>query len=256
LGALVDSGTIRAASAGIEVNSAAVIVGGIQVSSKGKIIALPLTSSGTGVTGIAVQNTTSFGGGITNSGTISAQAAAILAFNVSTFAGGITNSGTLGESVVLVQLSSFTGGIGNSGKINSPFAGIRLNSVGTFAGGIGNSKVGTIIAKSGDGIVVGTTSGTPATVSSFSGGITNSGTISGGHSNAGVFVDNASLFAGGIVNNSGGRIAAGSNGIQIKLVTTFTGGISNSGTITAKSHGIVVSSVAMFGSGGPGGRHY
>jgi hypothetical protein len=46
LGALVDSGTIRAASAGIEVNSAAVIVGGIQVSSKGTITAH--ITSGTG----------------------------------------------------------------------------------------------------------------------------------------------------------------------------------------------------------------
>ena len=129
LGALVDSGTIRAASAGIEVNSAAVIVGGIQVSSKGTIIAHAITS-GTGVaTGIVVQNTTTFGGGITNSGTISARAASLSWLSVSTFAGGITNSGVItgGESIVLSQLSSFAGGSGsggaivNSGKITGTF---------------------------------------------------------------------------------------------------------------------------------------
>ena len=156
--------------------------------------------------------------------------------------------------ILLSQLSTFGGAIVNSGKITGTFDGIRVGLVDTFAGGIVNGKGGTITVKSAAGIFVGATpTSTSAFVSTFLGGITNSGTISGGHSNAGVFVDNASLFAGGIVNNSGGRIAAGSNGIQIKLVTTFTGGISNSGTMTAKSHGIVVSSVAMFGSGGPGG---
>ena len=79
-GALVDSGTIRATSAGIDVNSAAVIVGGIQVSSKGTITAHVITSGTGSASGIVVQNTTTFGGGITNSGTISADRFAILAF--------------------------------------------------------------------------------------------------------------------------------------------------------------------------------
>ena len=203
-----------------------------------------------------MQNTTTFGGGITNSGTISADLFAIWLSGVSTFAGGISNRGVIsgGVGILLSQLSTFGGAIVNSGKITGTFDGIRVGLVDTFAGGIVNGKGGTITVKSAAGIFVGATpTSTSAFVSTFLGGITNSGTISGWHSNAGVFVDNASLFAGGIVNNSGGRIAAGSNGIQIKLVTTFTGGISNSGTMTAKSHGIVVSSVAMFGSGGPGG---
>jgi hypothetical protein len=214
-----------------------------------------------------VQNTTTFGGGITNSGAISADAAAILLFGVSTFAGGISNGGVISASVgiALSSLSAFVGGSGsggaivNTGKITGVFGGIRVNVVDTFARGIINSKGGAITVKSGAGIFVGATpTSTSAFVSSFLGGITNSGTISGGAisgglPNVGVFVANVSIFSGGIVNNSGGRIAAGSNGIEIKLVTTFTGGISNSGTIIARSHGIVVSSVAMFGSGGPGG---
>ena len=83
-GALVDSGVIRAASAGIDVNSGGVIVGGIQVSSKGTITAR-ITSGTGGATGILVQNTTTFGGGITNSGTISADLFAIWLSGVSTF---------------------------------------------------------------------------------------------------------------------------------------------------------------------------
>jgi hypothetical protein len=120
-GAIVDSGAIKATSIGILVSSGGVISGGIRVSSKGTVSA----RSGSG---IAVQNTTTFGGGITNSGTISSGAAGIIAFAVSTFAGGITNSGAIsGGSVLVFQLSSFGGGISNSGKITGLFNGIRVN---------------------------------------------------------------------------------------------------------------------------------
>src|SRR5262249_51903100 len=239
-----------------------------RLSPRVRITAVLVLSSGTALgTGIAVENTTSFGGGITNSGAISALPFAITVSLVSTFTGGISNGGTIagGIGIWLFSLSIFVGGPGsggaivNSGKITGAFSGIRVGFVESFAGGIVNSKGGTITGKSGNGIFVGGTR-TPgvASVSSFSGGITNGGTISAVRSftnaGVGVFVENASIFAGSIVNSSGGRVAPGSSGIEVKMVSTFTRGSTNSGTISAKGQqGILVSDVNVFGSGGAGG---
>jgi hypothetical protein len=71
-GAIVDSGVIRAPSAGILVNSA-VVSGGIMVASKGAIVA-----NGTDGNAIDVENTPTFGGGISNSGTITGAAHGIV----------------------------------------------------------------------------------------------------------------------------------------------------------------------------------
>ena len=133
LGALVDSGTIRAASAGIEVNSAAVIVGGIQVSSKGTITAHITSGTGGAIWHLGAkhhdvwrrhhQQRYDFW-----------HLFAIWLSGVSTFAGGISNRGVIsgGVGILLSQLSTFAGGPGsggaivNSGKITGTFDGIRV----------------------------------------------------------------------------------------------------------------------------------
>ena len=248
-GAIIDSGTIKAANVGILVNSGGVIFSGIQVSSKGTISA----SSGSGV---AVQNTTTFGGGITNSGTISTGRAGIGLSACSTFVGGITNSGVIfGGSVLVFADSSFAGGVTNSGKITGDFRGIRVNSVGAFAGGIDNSKTGTIAAKSFDGIVVGgsATSGTPVTVLTFAGGITNSGRITAGSS--GIDLASIETITGGVTNT--GAISAALVGVDVGInvgfggvgVATFIGDVVNSGTISAGHTGLRVVSVGVFSGG-------
>ena len=85
----------------------------------------------------------------------------------------------------------------------------------------------------------------------FSGGIVDSGTILAGSD--GILVGNGGVVSGGIQVSSKGAISAGKSGIVVENTATFAGGITDSGKITAKSHGILVSNVAMFGSGGPGG---
>jgi hypothetical protein len=84
-GAIVDSGTINATNKGILVDGG-VVSGGIQVSSKGKIF---------GGSGVIVENTTTFAGGITNGGTISVATHAIIVTSLTAFAGGVTNSGKI-----------------------------------------------------------------------------------------------------------------------------------------------------------------
>jgi uncharacterized protein with beta-barrel porin domain len=236
-----------------------------------------ISASGAGIvvggslpTGASIVVST-FSGGISNSGTISAGGPGILV-------GG--NSSVSGSANSSVGITTFAGGISNSGTISSGGAGIEVGGdpgasfivtasivVSTFSGGISNS--GTISA-TGAGILVGgdpraqTTSATASvSISTFSGGITNTGTISasdgilvGGdpstqNSNATASVL-ISAFAGGISNGaaitvSGDGILVGGNpsastGTQAASVTisSFAGGITNRGTITAGGDGIIV----------------
>jgi hypothetical protein len=63
-------------------------------------------------------------------------------------------------------------------------------------------------------------------------------------------------FSGDIRSAASGRIAAGSSGIEVKLVTTFAGGISNAGTILVSNFsrvGIYLSKDVLFGSSSAGG---
>src|SRR5262249_6286258 len=157
------------------------IAGGIRVDSSSRIVA-----SG-GNNAIAVENTQTFGGGITNAGTISGHRAISIS-NVAIFGGtkaggGITNRGVISalETAVLVQgVTSFSGGINNSGTISTgpDITGIEVTEVKVASGGITNS--GTIRAGTGIALYV---------VSTFAGNITNakSGTISAG-SHAGIQV--------------------------------------------------------------------
>jgi hypothetical protein len=137
----VDNGTIVAGNKGILVSSGGVVTGGIQVSSKGTISARS--------SGIVVENTATFGGGIDNSGTVSGANSAITVRFANEFAGSITNSGVVGD-IAASNVAIFYGGITNRGKLgtsggNGP--GIRLQFVGTFAGAITNT--GVISGKSG-----------------------------------------------------------------------------------------------------------
>ena len=95
-GGVTNAGTIGAG--GISVSSSTFlsggivdtgfISGGIRIDSHSKVLA-------SGGTGIALENTVTFGGGISNAGTISAGSHGVFISAVSAFAGGINNSGTV-----------------------------------------------------------------------------------------------------------------------------------------------------------------
>ena len=97
---------------------------------------------------------------------------------ISTFSGGITNSGTIsagqagigvgGTTPLASVISDFSGGITNTGIISAEF-GIAVSDDHTFAGGIDNN-----------GAVTGSVTGIGVFyVENFSGGVTNTGTVSG-----------------------------------------------------------------------------
>jgi hypothetical protein len=200
---------------------------------------------------------------------------------ISTFSGGISNSGliTAGRNGIFVggiaspggtvTIYTFSGGIINSGKIVSNDVGIfvggsafgdfellrdSLNQANTttltianFSGGISN--FGTILAAN-HGIWVGGSANSRGTVtiSNFSGGISNSGTIVAGGN--GIFVGSA-VFAEAETANSEAaeapaEAATATTGV---IISTFSGGISNSGMIVAGSAGILVSGVENFSDG-------
>ena len=274
-GAIVDSGIILAASAGILVNSGAIVAGGIKVGSHGAIVA-----SGTDGNAIEVENTPTFGGGISNAGTIGANNDGVLVSAVAAFAGGVSNSGTIigaAYGIVVSEVSAFTGGVTNSGKISAggESGAIFVNNVSSFSGGIVNAANGLISAlTSGIGV---------ANVSTFTGGIINKGTISGGEerhlcrwrchfpgrhqqqwqdhcglsSGDGILVSQINVFgnssAGGGITNTG-VISAHGTGVFIGgqagsggsvTLEMFSGGIRNNGTISAGvGRGIFVGGIA------------
>src|SRR5262249_8782439 len=151
-GPIVDGGAIRAASVGIEVNSAGVVLGGIQVSSKGTISAASRA--------ILVESAAIFAGGITNSGHISGggvpgNSGAVLVNAVQAFSGGILNAagGVISSKttgICAVAFATFSGGITNNGTIRGGRSGIFVGfSFSTFAGAISNT--GLISAGAFDG---------------------------------------------------------------------------------------------------------
>jgi len=279
-GGISNAGTIVSTSrTGIAVFGVRTFVGGI--TNSGRIVG----SSA----GIAVGFASTFSGGISNNGTITAGFGnGIEVFAVETFTGGISNSGAISaagfskkgnDAIAVFAFSVFDGGIANSGTVSG--GGIIVAGGDTFLGGISNSGAITAAgfggggkAKGGPGIVVSsvnvfgsasagggiTNSGTilaPRTgvlvefVSTFFGGISNSGTISisSGSSRTAISVFGVSTFFGGIANS--GRIAMGSSGIAIAVrgVDTFQGRIANSGTIATGFIGIAVQGVGSFGGG-------
>ena len=144
----------------------------------------------TGSNGIGIQNVDTFAGNISNTtgGTITAlSGVGIEICNcVTTFLGGITNAGTITarEGVVVTGVAVFgstsVGGITNSGAIAATTVGIQVSGVWTFQGGIINSTGGVITSSPGSGIVVGfqVFGRTVTPVGAFTGGISNAGTIS------------------------------------------------------------------------------
>ena len=123
---------------------------------------------------IAVENVTSFSGGIVNAsgGVINPLHGGIVVRGISIFSGGIVNSGTIlsedNSGIDVFLVSTFSGAITNSGGISAQFIGIdlfRAIAFGTSMPGGGIVNTGKISA--GTGIDIGQ-------MSTFSGGISNS----------------------------------------------------------------------------------
>jgi uncharacterized protein with beta-barrel porin domain len=206
------------------INETGTLTGGISIDN---------TSAIEAATAIAIQGPT-FGGGISNSGTLAAHID-ISVEDVSAFSGGIVNRGTmsatLGTGIILLDVSTFTGGISNSGTISAG-SGILVDFTNTFTGGITNS-----------GIVAGLGGINILNVTTFQGNIVNvagTGQITGG-----VGVSDVATFNGSIINNNS---ISGQTGILVSGVTTFTGNIGNAGTISAARDGIVIQGSTINGS--------
>ena len=241
------------------------------VSNSGKITAT--TGDGIDVVSVAVFGNGSAGGGIVNSGTISAGQSAIAVVTVGTFAGGISNSGKIAAAVRSIWVtdvgvfgnSNGAGGITNTGTMQGD---VFLKTVETFFGSIVNGSAGKII---GGGIDF--NDGTLFGAGSVAGGITNAGTISGGGGisvNAATFLGDISnsgkivgtngiglsrvaIFggsgSGGAIVNSG-SISATHDGLRLQLGEgTFAGGVTNAGLISAGDTGVDVFQIAMLSGG-------
>ncbi|MGB7035301.1 MAG: hypothetical protein WBD71_07220 [Xanthobacteraceae bacterium] len=193
MGGIQNSGLISGHT-GIDVNSISTFSGGI--SNSGTISAS--SSRGIYVGSVAQFGSGSVGGGISNSGTISSGGNGINLVNDTSFLGGISNSGT----IYLHAITTFFGGITNSGTLTAAHgsAAISVGGVTTFLGAINNS--GTIIAPLGNGVFVSNVSQFGST--SAGGGITNSGTISGA---GGIILGNVTFVTGSDIVNSGTIIA-------------------------------------------------
>jgi hypothetical protein len=253
-GGVTNAGTIG--GGGISVSSSTflsggivdtgVISGGIRIDSHSRIVA-------SGITAVAIEDTTTFRGGISNAGTIAGGLHALVVSSVSAFTGDISNTGTISAStfgaIYVDGASTFAGAIVNSGRIlGGSGTALRISHISTFAGGISNSKSATISALEW-GIRLQSVGSFGA--DSVGGGIANSGTIS--VQGTDILLQHVGRFAGGITNS--GTLTATEWGIEVfDLYSTFSGGISNSGKITSKSRaGIILSAVAVFGDPTAGG---
>ena len=228
-GAILDTGTLKATTHGILIDSASKI-----------------TSSNTAVN---VAGPT-FAGGISNAGTLSAGPDGIVVG--SNYFGGLALTASL-------TISSFSGGISNSGTISAGHDGIvvggniggsgvnRSVTVSSFSGGISNSgqiSAGPVGILVGGFPQAGSTAVMSVTISTFAGGITNSGTISASGANI------ASRLGGGDGIVVGGNPSAENNGNATVTISTFAGGITNSGTISVVRDGILVGGLPQAGTPG------
>jgi uncharacterized protein with beta-barrel porin domain len=200
------------------------------------------------------------GGGVVNTGTVSATNLAIMVDAVSNFSGGISNSGTITvtnpnfTAVIGIfatsannPVSTFSGGISNSGVISGGAQGIYGLNVNNWTGGITNAGTGTIAAGQTaiwlDGGVT------------MSGNISNAGTISApvgirldGTALSGAIIDSGNILASGrAIQVNGGSVSASQTAIKV-TGATLTGGIVNSGSLTATAgDGIYVGGFTTLG---------
>ncbi len=163
----------------------------------------------------AFRLTTTFSGGISNSGAIAvASGIGIYTVGVSTFSGGISNTGTITAGNVGIWAAAGAplsengpGGIFNGGFIGAGNVGVRVGGVAPGYTGVSANL----------------------TLSRFSGGISNSGTITVG-GGPGIQLAQISSFLGGITNS--GTINAQTGIVINSTVSRFSGAIANSGTIS------------------------
>jgi len=259
-GRIANSGTISvslgqgvAQANGIAVTSNSVVLGGgggaSAISNSGVI---KVSASGTDHVQGILEQSSSFAGGIRNSGSVGVTGngfvVGVAVFGTSAGGGfvnsglvGATNSGGDGDAYgVLFQSDTFTNGVSNAGTIStSSFTEVvGINTFNTvFSNGITNAGVVT-----GTSTMEEAAAGILAQASTFSGGITNSGLISmtGAEAATGisVFFGNT-VFQGGITNL--GTILVSATG-PIGLATgifvsssNYSGGITNGGTVIATS---------------------
>ena len=192
---------------------------------------------------------TSGGGGIVNSGTITfngllpqgTNVGGISVDAVSTFLNGITNAGSIAAdanpAINVSEVSTFAGAIVNEsgGTISANRFGIEVTNDGVFGG----SGAGGGIVNSGSILVSGLTAVRVTGDKTVLGGITNTGTISIANG-VGIAIKSDTTFAGGI-DNSGTLLAF--KGIAVTSDTVFgnasTGGsITNTGTISGSFVGV------------------
>jgi Hint domain len=280
-GGITNAGAIIAGDGekGIAVYQTPDFTGSIVNTSRGTINGA--ATSALPASGISAEAGSLFGGGISNSGTITVESRGINVEDYSTFQGSIVNEsgGTISAGFAGIDVNddeTFGGGITNSSNatITTRDVGIIVSSVGQFGtanpgGGIVNAGTISVSGLSGQGIFVGADAffGNSASLSLFDGGITNSGAISAtGDGGVGIFVGGhaiygalatISTFSGGITNSAGGTITAGGVGIVVGgdaayydasvVVAAFTGGIVNSSgaTISAGFDGILVGGTAV-----------
>lgn len=253
--------------------------------SNGGTISAPLAS------GIAVDGTATFQGGINNAGSIAA-AIGITVDPAATFTGFILNSpgGTLSATrtgIAIDEVASLFGGVENSGILIASI-GVNIVDDGSFEGLI-NDNGGEITATTGfriagstivgsiyvngtidasRGILLdsaskitannGSTATIDITAASFTGGIVNHGTIATAATNTADAVDvaGATSFAGGITNTG---TVTGKDGIVLSSIATAAGDLVNSGKIVGAGpgrSGILLDQIATFAgsiSNGPGG---
>lgn len=198
----------------------------------------------TAQSGIDVNVTTTFDGGVRNSGLIHATSGVGIDIDPVTFNGGVTNTGTIisadggeGYNGINIVATNFNDGFLNSGLIDASGGvadggtGVRVD-VTNWSGGFVNS--GTILADP-DGTIVGATTvyaGVLVQAGVFDGGLTNSGLIDV-QSGMGIYF-RGTTFHDGIVNS--GTIHATDPGTGIRVFAdSFDGGFANSGVIDVTS---------------------
>ena len=242
-GGISNSGTISAGLDGIFVGGAAApsgaaiitaistFSGGITNSTSGSITAgnIGIMVGRTANAGASVTFST-FSGGISNGGTISAGNIGIDVNDVSTFLGGVSNSGTIsagGAGIAINNVAQFGsatsagGGISNSGIITGG-AGIVIQAGVTFAAGAAIVNSGTITGIGGTAIDVSAAT-SPVTID------INGGAIGGNMLGAGLSSGDTLNFA------PSGTFTYDSNFTNFETVNIYSGTVVLNGADSATS---------------------